>query len=110
MKKGLFISFEGLDGSGKTTQIQMLKEHLNKENYPVIITKEPGGTLIGEKIRNLLLNPENNNPPVPLAEIFLFMADRAKNTSKNLRPALKTGSIVITDRYIICKIYLSKNF
>ncbi|MCK4907325.1 MAG: dTMP kinase [Spirochaetes bacterium] len=100
MKKGFFVSFEGLDGSGKTTQIRMLEKRLISEGKSVKLTKEPGGTVLGENIRNLLLNPELKETPSPLAEIFLFMADRAQNTGIIIKKAINDGNFVISDRYI----------
>jgi dTMP kinase len=98
MGKGLFITFEGLDGSGKTTQIELLDSYLKGEGFDVVITCEPGGTEIGRKIRKILLNKENQNISHK-TETFLFLASRAELTSKVIKPALKEGKIVICDRF-----------
>lgn len=96
-KKGLFIVFEGCEGSGKTTQIKLLKKYLLKKGKEVILTKEPGGTPEGAKIREILLNPKNNL--TPKAELFLFEADRDIHINNLILPALHNGKIVISDRY-----------
>jgi len=96
---GLFITFEGPDGSGKTTQSKLLYKELLRQNRPVIWTREPGGTETGQKIRKLLLD----DPAVkltPETELFLFTADRAQHLTEIIRPALAKGKIVICDRYI----------
>lgn len=98
MKKGLFITFEGPDRSGKTTQIKLLSAYLKGEGFDVINTVEPGGTEIGRRIRKILLNKENLNIS-PGAETFLFQASRAELTSKVIKPALAEGKIVICDRF-----------
>jgi len=98
MKKGLFITFEGLDGSGKTTQIELLHSYLNKKGFDVIVAIEPGGTEIGKKIRRILLDKENHEMSYK-AETFLFLASRAELVSKVIIPALKNGKIVICDRF-----------
>lgn len=97
--KGLFISFEGVEGSGKSTQINLLYNRLKKENKKVIITKEPGGSVIGQEIRNILLNPEFNKMAAK-TEILLYTADRAQHVAEKIRPALKDNKIVLTDRYL----------
>lgn len=100
MKKGLFITFEGGEASGKTTQIQMLKDYVNtldnKEDF--VFVKEPGGTILGEKIRNLLMYDESD-PPVDKAELFLYCASRVHLVEKVILPALKAGKIVVADRF-----------
>jgi len=96
--KGIFITFEGVDGSGKTTQIKLLNKFLKEKGFNSFITREPGGTALGDSIRKLLLNPENNGP-VARAEALLFEAARAELTEKVIRPALDKGKIVICDRY-----------
>ncbi len=97
MKKGRLISFEGLDGAGKSTQMSMLERWLEALHVPFIHTREPGGTPLGIEIRQLLLNhPELII--VPLAEAFLFQADRAQHFATLVIPALQEGKLVLTDR------------
>lgn len=92
-----FISFEGTEGSGKSTQASLLAEYLRKHGHDVVLTAEPGGTRIGQKIRKLLLDPENHMDP--LTELLLYYADRAQHIREVIDPALEKGSFVITDRY-----------
>lgn len=95
--QGKLISFEGLDGAGKTTQIELLARWLDARQTAYIRTREPGGTPLGLEIRHLLLeHPELEM--TPLAEAFLFQADRAQHFSKLILPALEAGTLVITDR------------
>ena len=96
--KGFLITFEGVEGSGKSTQINLLADKLIKLGKEVIVTREPGGTKLGEKIRELLLDP-NNIDMDDRAEILLYAADRAQHVKKKIIPALKEGKIVLTDRY-----------
>jgi dTMP kinase len=96
--KGLFITFEGPDGSGKTTQIRLAADYLAGKGYEVVSTVEPGGTPIGEKIRGLLLDKKNLEMS-PRTETLLFLASRAQLTSGVIRPALEQGKIVICDRF-----------
>ena len=96
--RGIFITFEGIDGSGKTTQINMLNDYLIDKGYDVLLTREPGGTPLGDIIRDILLNPENKGMSVK-AETMLFMASRAELVEKVITPALKSGKIVICDRF-----------
>jgi len=96
--KGFLITFEGVEGSGKSTQINLLAEKLKKIGKEVVLTREPGGTILGEKIRDLLLDP-NNIDMDDRAEILLYAADRAQHVKKIIIPALKEGKIVLTDRY-----------
>ena len=98
-KKGIFITMEGPDGSGKTTQIHLLSEFLKKNNYDVIITREPGGTNIGEAVREILLNPEFKEMD-PTTELLLYTAARAQLMAQVIRPALEAGKAVISDRFI----------
>ena len=94
---GKLISFEGLDGAGKTTQIELLTRWLDERQITYIRTREPGGTPLGYEIRHLLFGrPELEM--TPLAEAFLFQADRAQHFSRLVLPALEAGSLVITDR------------
>jgi dTMP kinase len=94
---GIFLTFEGLDGSGKTTQLRLLADALARRGFDVLTTREPGGTLLGKRIRELILEIED--APAPLAELLLFAADRAQHLETLIRPALDAGKIVISDRY-----------
>ncbi|HID61922.1 MAG TPA: dTMP kinase [Anaerolineae bacterium] len=95
---GLFITFEGPDGSGKTTQAQLLYEYLQKRGYPVLLTREPGGTGIGDQIREVLHSLENTGM-LPRTEILLYSASRAQLVGQIIRPHLARGAIVLCDRY-----------
>lgn len=94
---GKFITFEGADGSGKTTQIEMIKEYLEKQGHECLLTREPGGSDLGNKIREILLHYDGEVDS--LAELLLYMADRAQHVKKVIIPALKEGKIVLCDRY-----------
>ncbi|HZK12595.1 MAG TPA: dTMP kinase [Atribacterota bacterium] len=98
MKKGLFITFEGLEGCGKTTQAKMLFDFLTKQKIPSIYTKEPGGTKIGDKIRKILLDQKYDGMDYK-TEMLLFLASRAENVRLIILPALKKGKVVISDRF-----------
>ena len=98
MKKGLFITFEGLEGCGKTTQAKMLSDFLIEKRIPSIYTKEPGGTKIGDKIRKILLDQKNDGMDYK-TEMLLFLASRAENVRLIILPALKEGKLVISDRF-----------
>lgn len=98
MTEGFFITFEGIEGSGKTTQINLLAEHLKNKGYDVLVSREPGGTPLGEKIRNLLLDPQYDSMDYR-TEILLYAADRAQHVKEKIKPALKKGKIVISDRF-----------
>lgn len=97
-KKGIFISFEGIEGTGKTIQSRLLCEHLMKKGYKVILTEEPGGTRIGLKIRDLLLSTENREI-TPVAELLLYNASRSQHIKEVILPAITDSSVVITDRF-----------
>lgn len=97
MKKGLFITFEGADGCGKTTQLNLLKEYLETKGYEIVLTREPGGKGLGEKIREILLNYEGEVSD--RCESFLFLADRAQNIDIIVKPAIEQGKIVLCDRH-----------
>ena len=97
--KGLFIVMEGPDGSGKTTQINLLKEYLEEAGYECLITREPGGTVVGEKVRQLILNPEHKEMS-PVTEMLLYAASRAQLVHEVIGPALEEGKIVISDRFV----------
>ncbi len=98
MKKGLFITFEGADGCGKTTQLRLLAEYLMKNGRDVVITREPGAKGLGEKVREILLNYDG--VVSDRCESFLFLADRAQNIDVIVNPAVEAGQIVLCDRHI----------
>ncbi|MFH1826306.1 MAG: dTMP kinase [bacterium] len=97
IKQGLFITFEGPEGCGKSTHAKALKGYLEDQGHRVLLTHEPGGTQLGQNIREWLLDPKNNISKT--SEIYLFGADRAEHVSQVILPALKKGKIVICDRY-----------
>jgi len=94
----VFITFEGPEGSGKTTQTHLLAEHLRQQGYQVLLTREPGGTSIGDQIRAVLHDPANTNMH-PWAEVLLYSASRAQLVAQTVRPALAAGKLVICDRF-----------
>ncbi len=94
----LFITFEGPEGSGKTTQLQALRGHLEARGFHVYAPREPGGTRIGDLVRDIVLNPEHTEMQ-PAAEILLFSAARAQLVGQEIRPRLAQGQIVLCDRY-----------
>ncbi|HVO29581.1 MAG TPA: dTMP kinase [bacterium] len=98
MSRGMFVTFEGIEGCGKTTQAARLKAVLEKRGHSVVLTREPGGTTIGSKLRDLLLDP-NTRKLAPLAELLLYEADRAQHVAETIRPALEAGKIVLCDRF-----------
>lgn len=98
MMQGLFITFEGPDGCGKTTQMKLLAEYLEKKGEEVVLTREPGGKGLGEKVREILLNYDGEVSD--RCESFLFLADRAQNIDIIVNPAVKAGKIVLCDRHI----------
>ncbi len=94
----LFITFEGPEGSGKTTQARLLAEWLREQGHDVVLTREPGGTAIGDQIR-VVLHDSGNTEMAPRTEILLYSASRAQHATEKIRPALAAGKIVISDRY-----------
>jgi dTMP kinase len=96
---GFFIAFEGVEGSGKGTQIRMAEEYLRGEGYGVVVTREPGGTDVGERVRQLLLDPTTGKLDAR-TEALLFAASRAQTVQAVIRPALAEGKVVICDRYV----------
>lgn len=99
MKKGLLITFEGPDGSGKTTQIELLEKYLLENKYEVLKFREPGGTKISEKIRNIILDNDNKEM-CGMCEALLYAASRAQLVNQKLKPALEDGKIIICDRFV----------
>ncbi|MBI5016592.1 MAG: dTMP kinase [Deltaproteobacteria bacterium] len=95
---GVFLTFEGGEGTGKTTQIERLAARLEALGRPVTRTREPGGTALGRTIRELLVRSSEDSP-TPLAELFLYAADRAHHVETVVRPALEAGRVVLCDRY-----------
>jgi dTMP kinase len=102
MPRGYFITFEGLDGSGKTTQLRRLAATLEAEGHKVVTLRQPGGTALGDRIRSVLLDSKSETalgPIAPAAEMALMFADRAQSIAEVILPALAAGSIVLCDRY-----------
>ncbi len=99
MKRGIFISFEGPDGCGKSTQIGLLGEYLREQGLDVVRVREPGGTPISEKIREIILDKKNSEMSAR-AEALLYAASRAQLTAEVIEPALKAGSMVLSDRFM----------
>jgi len=94
----LFITFEGVEGSGKTTQIRRLKKYLTQKGIPCKVTREPGGASIGEKIRKILLNPDHGEM-APATELLLYEAARAQHVNEVIKPLLEKGGVVLCDRF-----------
>ena len=94
----MFITFEGLDFSGKSTQVRLLSERLSQENFNVLVLREPGGTEIGEKIRSILLDKQSSGM-TDTSELFLFSASRSQLVEEVVKPALEGGIIVLCDRF-----------
>ena len=94
----MFITLEGPEGSGKTSQLPALADHLRQAGYEVVVTREPGGTAVGDQIRDVLMNLENVSI-LPRTEILLFLAARAQHVEGLIRPALQTGKLVLCDRF-----------
>jgi len=99
MKKGIFITVEGGDGVGKSTQLEFIKEYLENRNENALFTREPGGTPISEKIRTIILD-KNNKEIDPVTEMFLYAASRAQHIAQLVGPALDRGRIVVCDRFV----------
>ena len=97
MEKGLFITFEGADGCGKTTQLKLLAEYLTNKGLEVVITREPGAKGLGEKVREILLNYDGEVSD--RCESFLFLADRAQHIDMIINPAIAQGKIILCDRH-----------
>ncbi|MFC1517273.1 dTMP kinase [Candidatus Margulisiibacteriota bacterium] len=99
LSKGIFITFEGPEGCGKSTQVYKLTQALIEKGYEVVATREPGGTAVGQQIRGILLNPANVSL-VHQTEVLLFAADRVQHLEEKAKPALAQNKIVICDRYV----------
>jgi dTMP kinase len=96
--RGIFITLEGIEGSGKTTQVERLRELLLENGHEVLVTREPGGSPIGEKIRDILLDTSHKEM-APLTELLLYEASRCQHVYEVIRPALEAGKVVICDRF-----------
>jgi dTMP kinase len=94
---GIFITLEGPEGAGKSTQLKLISKQLEAVNYKHVVTRDPGGTALGRQIRRIVLSPENEIEK--LAELLLYQADRAQNVAEVIKPALKEGLLVFCDRY-----------
>ena len=99
MRKGLFISIEGSDGSGKSTQIENIKRFFEEKGIDIVFTREPGGTPIGEKLREIILD-RNLREMSDMTEALLYAAARAQHVAQVIRPALAEGKIVVCDRFV----------
>ncbi|MFP4459481.1 MAG: dTMP kinase [Candidatus Zixiibacteriota bacterium] len=99
MEKTLFITFEGIDGSGKSTQVKLLKKFLEKEGFTTYTTREPGGTPLAEGLRKVLLD-NSTGVLSPYSELFLYLASRREHLDKIILPELEDGNIVISDRFV----------
>lgn len=97
--RGVFITFEGPDGSGKTTQIKLLEKYFKEKGYDILITREPGGTNISEQIRNVILD-KNNIEMDRITEALLYAASRAQHVAQIIKPALLEGKAIICDRFV----------
>ncbi len=95
---GLFITFEGVEGCGKTTQIARLRDHLESRGFSVVVTREPGGAAISEAIRTILLDPAHTEM-APMTELLLYAAARAQHVAERIQPALDEGRVVLCDRF-----------
>ncbi|HDP69185.1 MAG TPA: dTMP kinase [Actinobacteria bacterium] len=99
MHRGIFITLEGVEGCGKTTQMSLLAKYLKNKGFNVLVTREPGGTKIGDEIRKILLNPDSKEMDYR-TETLLYTASRAQHVSEVIAPSLEEGKVVLCDRYI----------
>ncbi|MBI4484296.1 MAG: dTMP kinase [Acidobacteria bacterium] len=95
---GKFLTFEGIEGSGKTTQVQLFQEYLTRQAVPFVLTREPGGTAFGREVRKILLD-QHGPERAPVAELLLYLADRYQHLREVIEPSLKSGLCVLADRY-----------
>src|SRR5882724_373719 len=102
MLRAPFLSLDGIDGTGKSTQVRLMADWLRARGWPVVCCAEPGGTPLGDRLREMLLNHEYDMSP--MAEALLFMASRAELIERVIRPALAAGSLVLSDRYLLATI------
>ena len=99
MRRGLFITIEGIDGSGKSTQINLMRDYIARKGFEVVLTREPGGTAISEKIREIILDPRHREMD-RITEMLLYASARAQLVSEVIKPSLERGKVVICDRFI----------
>jgi dTMP kinase len=100
----MFFSFDGIDGVGKTTQMQLFQSWLSEKKLDVVTCRDPGSTSLGERVRDILLKSDESTPISPRSEMLLYMAARAQLVAEIIRPALEAGKIVISDRYLLANI------
>jgi dTMP kinase len=103
MRKGVFLSLDGLDGTGKSTQLKLLQQWLQSQSVPVTVCTDPGGTELGAKLREILLNGRANAMNMR-TEALLFMASRAELVETVIRPAMERGDVVVSDRYLLANV------
>jgi dTMP kinase len=103
-KGGVFISFDGIDGVGKSTQVRLFEEALRKQGYDVVVCRDPGSTPLGERVRELLLASDDATPISRRAEMLLYMAARAQLVDDVIGPALAAGKVVVADRYLLANV------
>ena len=99
MVKGILISFEGIDCCGKSTQMEIVAGHLREKGFDILITREPGGTKLAERIRDILLDTQLGGKVTPMAELLLYLASRHQHSTRVIVPQLDAGGVVLTDRY-----------
>ena len=104
MSTSLFFSFDGIDGSGKSTQMQLFCDWLGELGHDVVTCRDPGGTLLGEQIRKILLASDDSTPIDHRSEMLLYMASRAQLVEEVIRPALAAGKMVVSDRFLLANI------
>lgn len=100
----MFFSFDGIDGTGKTTQVRLFEEALRARGFDVVLCRDPGSTRLGERIRDLLLSIDATTPINRRSEMLLYMAARAQLVDEIIRPSLKAGKVVIADRYLLANV------
>ena len=100
----MFFSFDGIDGVGKTTQMDLFCEWLHQQDYTIVTCRDPGSTLLGEQLREIVLAKDDSTPIAPTSEMLLYMAARAQLVEEVIRPALEAGSTVVSDRFLLANI------